>query len=78
MVFSPFEREMLNSDLSNLDRIVELIYRYCDCTFCKITGVDCPYKDYTEEDINEETESACRKIIRETILKAVEQNNSNT
>lgn len=65
-----FEEEMEKSGLSNLDKMVETIYRYCDCTFCKVSGVDCPFIGCTDEDITEETNKICKGKIKENILKA--------
>lgn len=68
-----WEDEIKNSNpvLPDLDKIVELIYRNCDCSLCKITGVECPFAHYTDADeFKEDDYLTCKKIFKETILKA--------
>lgn len=67
-----FEEEIINSNLSNIDRIVELIYRNCDCSFCKITGIKCPFAG--KEEFEEEGDKKCKQLIRESLVKAVKEN----
>lgn len=56
-----------------LDKIVEEIYRVTDCQICKAANIDCPFKDYTEEDVTEDTFRECKKIIKNLLIKAVKE-----
>jgi hypothetical protein len=64
--------EIKKSSLSNLDKTVEMIYVYCDCMFCKLTGANCPFVDSDEEDLDV-ISSECKKIIRDKILEIGKQ-----
>lgn len=66
-----FEEEMINSNLSNLDRTVELIYRNCDCSFCKITCIKCPFAG--KEEFEEGGDKKCKQMIKKSLVNAVKE-----
>lgn len=68
--------ELRDSELKNIDKLVELVYRNCDCSFCEVTGTKCPYKDIDpdlEENLNAIDNTVCKKAIKEIILKAAKE-----
>ena len=40
-----FRNELERSDLSSIDKLVEILYRNENCLFCKATGCKCPFDD---------------------------------
>lgn len=72
------ESKIINSGMSNLDKIVEVVYRNCDCSICKVSGVKCPFAHYTDADeVKDDDYLECKKLIKESIVKAageVQQN----
>lgn len=52
---------------SNLDKLIEFIYRTSDCEFCKSIGFSCNMND-PEDDVSGDK---CRGYIRENIINSV-------
>lgn len=63
--------DLKNSDMSNIDKIVEVIYRNCDCNVCDVIGIKCPYQNTSWEEMEK---SDCRPVIKNGILEAAKNN----
>lgn len=55
---------MNNENETDLNKLVELLYRTSDCAFCKSIGYDCQID-------NDPDGTMCRGCLRENIINAV-------
>ncbi len=57
-------QDCINEKETNLNKLVELLYRTSDCAFCKSIGYDCQI-------INDPDGALCRDCIKQNVINAV-------
>ena len=71
-----FRNELERSDLSSIDKLVEILYRNENCLFCKATGCKCPFDDIESDKDLDPDGSICKSAIKNNIIKAVQDETS--